>query len=489
VSVRAENRKPTVAVVGAGMSGLCMGIKLKRAGIDDFTIYEKAEAVGGTWRDNTYPGLACDVPSRFYQYSFAPNPDWTHFFSPGPEIWGYFDRIADRYGLRGHLAFGNEVVSARFESPRWTLRTADGDETTADFVVSACGVLHRPRVPAIEGLETFAGPAFHSARWDHDVDLRGKRVAVVGTGSTGVQIICGLAGVTGRLALFQRTAQWIFPARNRRYSKLARAGHRRLPLLSRLAYLTYERLLDQTFFRAVVEPGWQRRLISAICRANLMTVRDRELRRKLTPDYEPMCKRLVASWDFYRAVQRPDVDVVTERIERVEPRGIVTADGKLHEIDVLVLATGFDSHAYMRPMEVVGQDGRTLDDAWKEGPSAYRTVGIPGFPNFFMLMGPHSPVGNYSLVPIAEVQSRYVMRWIRMWEEGRVSTAAPTEEATAAYNQQLREAMPETVWVTGCQSWYLGKDGSPEVWPWRPGRLREMLDEPKLDEFDLNPAA
>jgi cation diffusion facilitator CzcD-associated flavoprotein CzcO len=489
VGTTVEKRSPRVAVVGAGMSGLCMGIKLKRAGIEDFTIYEKADAVGGTWRDNTYPGLSCDVPSRFYQYSFAPNPDWTHFFSPGAEIWRYFDRVAESYGLRDHLAFGKEVTSARFAAGRWRLRTADGEETDADFVVSACGVLHRPRVPPIKGLETFSGPAFHSARWDHGIDLSGKRVAVVGTGSTGVQIVCGLQDVAGRLDLFQRTAQWIFPARNRRYSKLARLGHRRIPLLSRLAYLLYEKLLDQTFFRAVVEPGWQRRLISGICRANLLTIRDPELRRKLTPDYEPMCKRLVASWDFYRVVQQPNVDVVTEAIERVEPGGIVTADGRVHEVDVLVLATGFDSHAYMRPMEVVGEGGLSLDDAWRDGPSAYRTVGIPGFPNFFMLMGPHSPVGNYSLVPIAEIQSRYVMRWIRMWQEGRVSTAAPTAGATAAFNQELRDAMPETIWVTGCQSWYLGKDGSPEVWPWRPVRLREMLEEPDLAEFDVRPAA
>src|SRR5919109_826269 len=326
---RSENgRTPSVAIVGAGMSGLCMGIKLKQAGIDSFEIYEKAEAVGGTWRDNTYPGLSCDVPSRFYQYSFELNPDWSHAFSPGPEIWRYFERVADKYGLRSHIRFGKEVVSGHFEDGRCRIRTSDGEKAMADFLVSACGVLHHPRVPAIPGLERFSGAAFHSARWDHDVELRGRRIAVVGTGSTGVQIVTDLSEVAGRLLHFQRTPQWILPAPNRRYTRLERALHRRL-----------------------------------------------------TPDYRPMCKRLVVSSGFYRAMQRPTVELVREGIDRIEPGGIVTADGRLHEVDVIVFATGFDTHAYVRPMELLGQGGITLDEAWRDGPRAHRTVAIAGFPN------------------------------------------------------------------------------------------------------------
>jgi cation diffusion facilitator CzcD-associated flavoprotein CzcO len=480
-----NGNRPTVAIVGAGMSGLCMAIKLKRAGIHGFTIYEKAEAVGGTWRDNTYPGLSCDVPSRFYQYSFELNPDWTHVFAPGPEIWGYFERVADKYGLRPHIRLGKEVVGARFDDGRWRIRTRDGEESEVDFVISACGVLHHPRVPEIEGLESFAGAAFHSARWDHDVELRGKRVAVVGTGSTGVQIVTDLAGVAGRLLHFQRTPQWILPAPNRPYAKWERALQRRFPRLGRFEYRLTEWALGRTFSRAVVRPGWQRRLLSWICRVNLRTVRDPELRRRLTPDYEPMCKRLVVSSGFYGAMQRPNVDLVTQGIERVVPAGIVTRDGKLHEVDVIVFATGFDSHAYMRPMDVVGEGGLELENVWRDGPRAHRTVAIAGFPNFFMLMGPHSPVGNYSLVAIAEAQADFAMRWIEMWREGRLSRVAPTEAAMTRFNEEMRGAMPDTIWVSGCDSWYLGKDGLPEVWPWTPERHKAMLRDPDPAEFEL----
>jgi cation diffusion facilitator CzcD-associated flavoprotein CzcO len=228
--------------------------------------------------------------------------------------------------------------------------------------------------------------------------------------------------------------------------------------------------------------------MSWICRMNLKTVRDRELRRRLTPDYRPMCKRLVVSSGFYRAMQRPNVELVTDPIERLEPAGIVTRAGEVHEVDVIVFATGFDSHAYMRPMELVGEGGVTLEETWRDGPRAHRTVAISGFPNLFMLMGPHSPVGNYSLIAIAEGQADYAMRWIRMWREGALSTVAPTEEAMARFNDEMRAAMPDTIWMTGCDSWYLGKDGTPEVWPWTPERHREMLREPDPAEFELRSA-
>lgn len=475
---------PRVVIVGAGMSGLCMAIKLRRSGLQDITIYEKARQLGGTWRDNTYPGLTCDVPSRFYQYSFELNPGWTHRYSPGPEIWAYLDRVADRYDIRRHIVFGTEVTEGRFADGRWHIRTSTGQEDVADFLVSATGVLHHPRRPRIDGLESFGGAAFHSARWDHTVELEGRRVAVVGTGSTGVQIVTDLAGTAGRLALFQRTAQWIFPARNRRYGGLTKAGHRALPALSRLGYHWHEFLISSLLSQAIIKPGWRRSLIGRVCRRHLATVRDPELRRRLTPDYEPMCKRLIASAGFYDAVQRPDVELVTEAIDHIEPRGIVTRDGALHEIDVLVLATGFDAHAYLRPMELTGPDGLTLTKAWQDGPRAYRTVALPGFPNFFMLMGPHSPIGNYSLISVAEAQADYVLGWIRRWRAGLVSTMTPTPEATERFNAEMRKAMPQTVWTTGCTSWYLGKDGLPELWPWTPRKHRAMLRDPSFADFD-----
>src|SRR4051794_19554317 len=271
-----------VIVVGAGMSGLCMGIKLKAAGVEDFTILEKAGDVGGTWRENRYPGLSCDVPSRYYSYSFELNPDWSTSQAAGEEIWRYFQRVTDRYGLRPHIRFGAEVEGASWEDGRWRVRTTGGDELEAEVLVSATGVLHHPRMPDIEGLGSFAGAAFHSARWDHDVPLEGARVGVVGTGSTGIQIVSELAGVAGRLTQFQRTAQWVIPITNKRYLRPTRALYRRFPVLARLAHDGYQRVFEGFFGRAPTRPGWQRSLITSICRAHLRKLRDPELRRKLT---------------------------------------------------------------------------------------------------------------------------------------------------------------------------------------------------------------
>lgn len=473
-----------VGIVGAGMSGLCMAAKLRAAGIDDFRVFEKAEEVGGTWRENSYPGLSCDVPARFYSYSFAPNPGWTSRFAPGPEIQRYFMRTADALGLRPRISFGTEVVSARWADGRWHLRTVDGGTDTVDVLVAATGVLHRPRVPDIPGLDSFAGAAFHSARWDHSVPLDGRRIAVIGTGSTGAQIVTALSRRAAALTVFQRTPQWIMPVPDWRYSPLSRAVLSRMPALNRVSYRFYQRLLEATFGHATVRPGIRRAAISAICRLNLrLGVRDPALRARLRPPYEPMCKRLIMSAGYYRAMQRPGVELVTDAIDHVEARGIVTRDGRLHEADAIVLATGFDAHAFFRPMELVGVDGATIDEVWSAGPRAYRTVALPGFPNFFMLIGPHSPIGNHSLIAIAETQADYVLRWIEELRSGRVRHTAPSGAATEEYNRALREALPDTVWATGCQSWYLGADGRPELWPWSPARHRTMLRAPILGHF------
>ncbi|WP_278184048.1 flavin-containing monooxygenase [Mycobacterium alsense] len=481
-------RDPAVAIVGAGMSGLCVAIALLRSGIEDVTIYEKADEVGGTWRENTYPGLTCDVPSRVYQYTFATKPDWSHMFSPGDEIQAYFRGVADEFGLRERIRFGTEIVSARFEDGRWLLRTDAGPEagaeSTVDFLISATGVLHHPRLPSIAGLDDFGGHVFHSARWDHSVELAGRRIAVVGNGSTGVQLVCALAGAADRVLLFQRTAQWVVPMPNPRYSRLADVTHRTLPWLDRFAYRAYSLVFD-TFAVALTKPGLRRRMMGALCRANLRRVRDRRLRAALTPGYQPMCKRLVISGGFYRAIQRDDVELVTAGIDHVEPRGIVTDDGALHEADVIVLCTGFDTHAFFRPMRLFGRDGVAAEEVWRDGPRAHQTVAMPGFPNFFMMLGPHSPVGNHSLTAVAEHQADHILRWIRGWRRGEFDTVEPTQSATERYNERLRAAMPDTVWTTGCDSWYLNKDGVPEVWPFTPAEHRAMLARTDPGQYDL----
>jgi cation diffusion facilitator CzcD-associated flavoprotein CzcO len=476
-------RKPRVAIVGAGLSGLCMAIKLREAGIESFTVYEKADRVGGTWRDNTYPGLFCDVPSRYFQFSFAPNPDWSRSFSPGPEIGRYLEDITDRYGLREKIVFGAELSEARWEDGRWVL-IGDGVSAEADFVVTGCGFLHRPSVPDLLGLERFAGRVFHSSRWDHSVDLGDRRVGIIGTGSTGVQIVAELGGRVRRLVQFARTPQWVFPLPNRRYTRATRAAFRRFPRLNSISYRAYQWLYENLIFRGLVAAGWQRRMVNALCRLNLRRVGDRRLRERLTPSDDPACKRLVVSTRYYRAVSRDDVDVITERIDRVEPAGVLTADGRLHELDVLVLATGFDTHALVRPMEFVGPGGRLLSAAWCDGPRGYGTVAVPGFPNLFMLMGPNSPVNVSSMMNVSETQVGYALKMIDRWRSRDAQALAPTQAAADRFNRELQQAMPGTVWVSGCSSWYLGDDGTPEIWPWLPGRHREFLAAPALADYE-----
>jgi cation diffusion facilitator CzcD-associated flavoprotein CzcO len=465
-----------------------MAAKLQDAGIDSFTIFEKAEDVGGTWRDNTYPGLTCDVPSRYYSYSFRPNPNWSHLLPPGPEIQRYFQQVADERLIRPHIRFGANVTSARYDDGKWRLTTDDGEETF-DVLITATGVLRLPRYPEIAGRETFVGPAFHSSRWDHSISLVDKRIGLIGTGSTGVQITAELGGKVRGLKIFQRTAQWVYPMPNGRYSALTRAALSRWSVLNRLAYWFWGLVFRRVFGRAPIRPGFQRRLVQAECRWNLrLSVRDPKLRAKLTPKDQPMCKRQIMAGHFYRSVQQPGVEVITDAIDHIEPRGVVTADGTLHELDLLVYATGFDARAYVRPLEVIGECGVTLDEVWADGPIAYRSVAVPGFPNLFMMMGPHSPIGNQSLVPIAEDQANYVMWWIKQLRDGHVVAAAPTDVATKEYNESMKAAMPQTIWVTGCSSWYIGKDGLPELFPWTPETHHDLLRRPELADFDVRTA-
>jgi len=353
-------------------------------------------------------------------------------------------------------------------------------------LVSATGALHRWRMPDIKGLDEFEGALFHSAAWDHGVPLEGKRIGVVGNGSSGVQMMAPLSKLASHLVLFQRTAQWIAPIGNRRYTEEQRARVRRFPVIQRLARAYYKWMFE-AFSAGVVEAGKRRQVMAANCRKHLASVQDPELRRKLTPDYEPGCKRLIMSRDFYPTLAKEHVDLVTEGIDRVEARGVVTRDGTLHELDVLVLATGFDTHSWGIE-NIVGPDGRTVKEAWEDGTRAYRSIGIPGFPNFFLLVGPNSPIGNISVIDVSEVQVDYVMKCIALIEKGKVKEMAPSPDATAAFHAKLLEAMKGTVWVTGCNSWYLDEHGVPNTWPWTAARFHRDMRRPNLDDFVLRTA-
>jgi cation diffusion facilitator CzcD-associated flavoprotein CzcO len=473
-----------VAIIGSGMSGICMASKLRRAGIETFTIYEKADDVGGTWRENRYPGLACDVPAPFYSYTFAPNPDWTSRFAAGPEIHRYLKTVAEREGVLNHVRYRTEIVDASFDGERWQLRAATGEEFEADVVVAATGVLHLPRIPDIPGLGTFAGALFHSARWDTSVPLDGRRIGVIGTGSTGVQLVTELSARAARVTQFQRSAQWVFPLPNWTYSRACRALLRQSRRLNELLYRAHAWSSGYPG-NAMIRSGWERTVMQALCRWHLRTISDEGLRARLTPDYKPLCRRLVVSSGYYRAVQRPSVEVTNAAIERIEPAGVVTADGRLHELDVIALATGFDAHAYRRPMQVTGRDGVTVADAWADGPRAHRTVVLPGFPNLFLMMGPNSPIGNTSLVPIAESQAGFAVRWIERIRSGELRHVSPTQQAADDFNAEVRANMGDTIWASGCDSWYIGPDGHPIMWPFTVPEFHAMLASPDDREYDV----
>ena len=475
------------AVIGAGMSGILAAIKLREAGFDDVTVYEKADRLGGTWRENTYPGLSCDVPSHFYSYSFAFNPEWSHRFAPGPEILAYLEGVARRYAVDALVRYGKEILRCAFEGGRWRLETTDGSTAEADVVIAATGVLYHPKHPDIEGLGTFAGACFHSARWDHAVPIAGKRVGVVGTGSSAVQIVAAITEQVGELRLFQRTAQWIAPAANPAYVDEEKATFRTTPAAIQAIRDEVARAFIDGFANVLVDADAPMlRAIHASCVAHLEDkVRDPALREKLRPTYRAACKRLIISDGFYEAIQRPNATFVTEGIARIEPGGVRTRDGDLHELDVLVLATGFHVDWFVRPMVVTGRSGVALDEVWAAGPFAYMAITVPSFPNFFMLNGPNGPVGNFSLIEVAELQMGCILQLVDAIRCGRCDEVSPTEDAMARFDAERRAAAAKTIWNSGCKSWYLDADGLPTAWPFTWDRFRDEMRRPRLDDFEL----
>lgn len=486
-----ENSKRSdmrIIIVGAGMSGLLAGIELKKAGYNNFVLYEKADKVAGTWRENRYPGLTCDIPSHIYTYSFAPNPDWTQRYPPGPEIFAYFARIAEEFGLTDKIVFNKEVTSAVFAEGGWTVGTADGGAEHADALIIATGILHHPNTPEFPGMQDFQGPMFHSARWDETVPLDGSKIGVIGSGSTGVQIVSALAERAAKLVHFQRTPQWITPGQNPQFSEAERAAFRTDPQLMHEAHESPEFKAGLAMFtRAVTDVNSpEMAMIEAYTLANLEnSVQDPGLREKLRPNYRAACKRMIISMDYYEKVQLPAVEVVREKIERFEAAGIRTADGVLHELDIIVLATGFKAAAFMRPMNVVGRGGVELNKLWERRPSAYLAVSIPDFPNLFMLNGPSAPFGNLSSIAVAEYQMNLVMSLLNLVATGKARQISVSRDAMAEYNQKLIAASKGTVWASGCSSWYLDPDGIPTIWPYSLDQFVEATSSPRLEDFEL----
>ncbi|MCB1467042.1 MAG: NAD(P)/FAD-dependent oxidoreductase [Sphingomonadaceae bacterium] len=477
--------RPRTAIIGAGAAGMLQAIKLREAGYDDIVIYEKANEVGGTWRENRYPGIACDVPAHHYNYSFEHNPGWSHRLALGPEIQEYMKKIADKYDLRRSIVFGTKVTKAHFDGRQWQIETSTGKRDTVDFLIAATGPLHVPAFPDIDGIDDFKGFKFHTAEWLDDLDLSDKRVGLIGSGSTGTQAISALAERGINLKAFIRTPQWIFPLPNRRFGKLERAVVRTFPFIGRMAGSFYGWFFEKVFAKAVISDGWQRKFLSGMCKWHLSRVKDPVLRQKLTPPDEPLCKRMVMSTLFYPAVSRPNVEIVREGIVRATENGLIDQTGHLHELDVIIFATGFHARSYHRPIEVTNASGLSLDQAWKDETGAHLSVHVPGFPNFMLIGGPHSPRGNFSAIAYSEAIVDHIVKVIRYCAENGYHSVEARPEALAQFRNRVVAAVPKTIWNTGCRNWYQDENGVPENWTGTPDEFRDILREPNYAEFNL----
>lgn len=465
------------------MSGLFLGHKLNQAG-KKFTIFEKGHEVGGTWRENTYPGLHVDVITRSYEFPFARSRHWSRRYAAGSEVRSYLNDVARRCDLERHIHFGVEISSAVFEDGRWTLTSTDGDSRRVDVVYAGTGFLHRPVTPDMPGRDSFAGPAFHSARWDHSVDLKGKRIGVIGTGSSGIQIVSELGQRGHDVTHFMRTPQWIQVKENPSISRLEKflLG---FPALSRYWDQRMRKLKIKTDGTEnwKLTPGPERdEMTRRFLKVLEEQVPDPELRAKLTPTYQLGCKRIPKSPAYYKVIQQDNVRPVFGPIERIEPAGIVDGEGSLHELDVLVFATGFDSHAYMRPMQVVGAGGVTLDELWKDSVYSYRGVALPHMPNFFLLSGPFAPVNSLAIPSSLDDESLFLLKALDIIERDSVALA-PSTQATERFCDQLGDAAERTTYAL-CDNWYRDRGGVPVLWPWARERHREQFEQLDLADFD-----
>ncbi|MDD3765274.1 MAG: NAD(P)/FAD-dependent oxidoreductase [Nevskiales bacterium] len=482
----------SVLIIGSGFGGLGMAIRLKQAGNDSFAILEKEQDVGGCWRDNTYPGAACDVPSHLYSFSFEPKTDWSRKYAPQPEIHAYLRGCADKYGLNEHIHFGTEVDSAEFDQARgiWVVRTKNRKRFEAQTVVSACGQLNRPAYPNIAGLDRFQGEQFHSARWNHDVDLSGKTVAVIGTGASAIQFVPQIAGKVDKLYVYQRNAPYVIPKPDRRYSRVERELFSRVPALQRVdraaQYVGHEvRALAFTQFSSLLKPyaWWSRKFMER-------HVADPGVREKLQPNYPIGCKRLLISNDWFEAIARPNVEVIDDRVQEVTAEGVRTADGIERKVDVIIFGTGFQATDFLAPMKIHGVDGLELNQAWRDGAEAYLGMTVAGFPNLFILYGPNTNLGHSSIVYMLESQINYVMQGVERLRQGDIRWLDVKPGVQQRFNEKLQQRIKHTVWDQGCTSWYQTADGrNTNNWPGFTFEYRARTRALDFGDYQLQPAA
>ena len=484
-----KRRVPSVAIVGAGFGGLGMGIRLKRAGFADFTIFERGESAGGVWRANTYPGAACDVPSHLYSFSFAPGHRWSRRYAPQAEILTYLDGLVDEFGLRPHLHLSTEVRSATFDADRglWQVTTEPGETREFDLLVTACGQLTTPAIPPLPGIDDFGGTTFHSATWDHDHDLSGRDVAVIGTGASAIQFVPEIAPLVRCLTIYQRSPPWILPKPDREYASWERWLFRAFPprvALSRAGLFTIFEIATHAF------TGRQWIFRPQRARADRMRRReltDARLREAATPDYEMGCKRILFTSKWYETLMRDNVDLVDARVDRATANGVVAADGAERPADTIIWGTGFRAQDFVAPLEVRGLGGRELNAVWEQAPGAHYGMAVNGFPNMFILYGPNTNHGSVSIPYMLECQFNYVLDAARRLRDGPLRWLDVRPEAQAQWQREIDERSRPTVWVTGgCESWYLDPDGhNTNNWPagWLEYRRRtRRLD---ADEYEL----
>ncbi len=475
-------------IIGAGMAGILAAIKLREAGHRNIVIYEKADRIGGTWRDNRYPGLTCDVPAHAYTYQFAPNPEWSAYLVGGKEIQAYFEKVVDDYGIRPLIRFNAEIVRMEWKDDQWDVESADGEVDHAHAVIAATGVLHHPKWPEIKGLESFAGNAMHTAQWDERVWLAGKRIGIIGNGSTGVQMAVALGKAGHEIVHFQRSPQWMMPYPNFEYSDEDKARFRAsLDAINEIRYdPTYESNV-QRFTTGVTDiDGPEMQAIEDICRDWLeQAVVDPVLREKLRPNYRAACKRLIYSLDYYGVAQQPNVETIVCGIDEIVPEGVIDNEGVLHKLDVLALATGFHTDRFIRPISVKGLGGRDIEEAWAERCQAYMAISVPDFPNFFLMNGPSSPVGNFSLIDVAEKQWTYIAQLLARVSDSNARGIVASHAAHVAYEERRIKAAKASIFGSGCTSWYLDGTGVPITWPWDYAAFGEAMAKPDFDAFEV----
>jgi cation diffusion facilitator CzcD-associated flavoprotein CzcO len=461
-------RSRSVAVVGGGFGGVGAAVMLRRAGYDDVTVFEQGERVGGVWHHNTYPGAACDVPSHLYEFSFAPNPHWSRRYAQQAEIQAYLTDVARHYGVLDRIRTSTEVLSARWEHTRnqWLIKTSSGDHQ-ADVLITACGQLSVPKLPTFKGLGTFQGPTFHPAEWRHDVDLSGKRVAVIGTGCSAIQVVPAIQPIVDKVIVYQRSPAWTIPRLDFAYSSRARRAFARLPALQRLDRAATFGFLELGTL-AMTSVPWLRPAFQTLARHQIRkAISDPDLRRKVTPVDEVGCKRVMPTDTWYPTLTRPNVELVDSPINEITAQGILTRDGVARAFDVIILATGFKAHDFIAPMEITGDAGSTLAQAWGTKPRAYLGMSVPGFPNLFLLYGPNTGGGAGSVIYTIESGVTHVISALDVLGEANADRIEIRPHVADAFDAELRAALAGTVWHTGCTNWYVDENGhDPNQWPW-----------------------